>query len=142
MKKILLIASLLPLAGLLGFTVARSHFSDKVDVRTGQWPIFIERVYGQKGVNYLLQFRDQGSIRAVVMDTVVLATQRDLKYLDEALVSLKKGHSGDVASFDNFSVGRADKPGKVIWYTLKDNLGVTDFQQPEADIISKAANGW
>lgn len=141
-KKGVILIAMLPLAGLLGFRAANFHFSDTFEVRTGEWPIFLERFQDRKGVHYSLQYRDQGSLRGVVMDTIELADHQQLKYLDEALTALKKGHNGDVATFDTYSVGRADKKGQGVWYVLRDKYGLTDFQQPEADAISKAVRGW
>ena len=143
MKKILLFLSIFPLAGLLGFSAAHYYgYADSVDIRTGDWPIQMQRVYDRPGVTYTLQFRDQGSVRAVVMDTVLFSEQKQLRFLAEALVTLKKGRTGDVAEFDTYSIGRADKLGQGTWYVLRDKYGSTDFQQREADMISRTANSW
>jgi hypothetical protein len=64
-----------------------------------------------------------------------------LKYLGQALDVLKKGHNGDIANFSNYSIKRADKRYEGVWYILRDKWGLTDFQQPEADIMCKTIDG-
>jgi hypothetical protein len=137
MKRLILSALILPLVSLTGFDRGPSS-TESIDVRTGKWPIILEKA----GSSYSLQFRDQQVMNGEVLDTLVFEDRVQLQYFDKALVALKKGNNGDIAEFKTYSVKRADKKGKDVWYILRDKYGLTDFQQTEADIISKAIKSW
>ncbi|HLI92711.1 MAG TPA: hypothetical protein VKU83_03855 [Puia sp.] len=107
------------------------------DVRTGEWPIRLEKDIDDQGATYSLIFRDQQLETAVVMDTLVFQDLAKLRYFAQALEVLKKGHNGDIANFKNFTLKRADKRFDGVWYMLRIKYGLTDFQQPEADIMCK-----
>jgi hypothetical protein len=111
------------------------------DIRTGQWPINLERDIDRRDTSYSLIFRDQHYENGVVMDTLEFKNLGQLKYLGQALDVLKKGHNGDIANFSNYSIKRADKRFDGVWYILRDKWGLTDFQQPEADVLYKTING-
>ena len=112
------------------------------DVRTGAWPMNLERDIDRRDTSYSLIFRDQQVENGVVMDTLEFENLRQLKYLGQALDVLKKGHNGDIANFSNYSIKRADKRyDGGVWYILRDKFGLTDFQQPEADIMCKTIGG-
>jgi hypothetical protein len=116
--------------------------TDLADVRTGKWPMTLERDIDRRDTSYSLIFRDQQYETGVVMDTLSFENLRQLKYLGQALDVLKKGHNGDIANFSTYSVKRADKRyDGGVWYILRDKFGLTDFQQPEADIMCKTING-
>jgi hypothetical protein len=111
------------------------------DVRTGKWPMNLERDIDRRDTSYSLIFRDQHYEDGVVMDTLEFANLKQLKYMGQALDVLKKGQNGDIANFSNYSIKRADKRYEGgVWYILRDKYGVTDFQQPEADILCKTIN--
>jgi hypothetical protein len=80
-------------------------------------------------------------MNAEVLDTLEFANLEQLKYLDKALAVLKAGHNGDIAKFKDFTLRRADKKFEGIWYILQPKYGTTDFQQPEADILTKTIRG-
>ncbi|HXD77055.1 MAG TPA: hypothetical protein VN616_04565 [Puia sp.] len=112
------------------------------DVRTGEWPINLEKDIDRGNTSYSLIFRDQQVSGAVVMDTLVFDDLSKLRYFGQALDVLKKGHNGDIANFKDFTLKRADKRyDGGIWYMLRIKFGLTDFQQPEADIMCKTING-
>jgi hypothetical protein len=112
------------------------------DIRAGKWPMNLERDIDRRDTSYSLIFRDQQYETGVVMDTLAFDNLRQLKYLGQALDVLKKGHNGDIANFSNYSIKRADKRyDGGVWYILRDKFGLTDFQQPEADIMCKTING-
>ena len=115
--------------------------SNLADIRTGKWPINLERDIDRRDTSYSLIFRDQHYEDGVVMDTLGFENLRQLKYLGQALGVLKKGHNGDIANFSNYSIKRADKRYDGVWYILRDKWGLTDFQQPEADIMCKTIDG-
>lgn len=108
------------------------------DVRTGAWPINLEKDVDRGSTSYSLIFRDQQVMDAVVLDTLVFDNVNQLRYFGQALDALKKGHNGDIANFKDFTLKRADKRfDGGIWYMLRIKFGLTDFQQPEADIMCK-----
>ncbi|HMH20142.1 MAG TPA: hypothetical protein VK563_00130 [Puia sp.] len=121
-------------------TVSRGQIgaTSQVEIRSGVWPILLEKSNSIPGAAYSLQFRDMQVITGVVMDTLPFPDLGQLKYFGKALSALKTGNNGDIARFKEYSVSRADKKYEGVWYLLKYQWGTTDFQQPEADIIIKA----
>jgi hypothetical protein len=112
------------------------------DVRVGQWPMNLERDIDRRDTSYSLIFRNQQYLDVEVMDTLEFANLGQLRYFGQALNALKKGSNGDIANFSNYSVKRADNRFEGgVWYILRIKWGLTDFQQPEADIMCKTING-
>lgn len=112
------------------------------DVRTGDWPMNLERDIDRRDTSYSLIFRDQQYMNFVVMDTLEFESLGQLRYFSQALSVLKKGHDGDQANFSNYSIKRTDKKfDGGTWYMLKIKFGLADFQQPEADIMCKTITG-
>ena len=112
------------------------------DIRTGAWPMNLERDIDQRDTSYSLIFRDQQYLNFVVMDTLEFENVGQLRYFGQALNILKKGHDGDQANFSTYSIKRSDKRfDGGIWYMLKIKFGLADFQQPEADIMCKTITG-
>lgn len=117
------------------------------DVRSGKWPISLERDIDQQDNNqldtsYSLIFRDMQVEQGVVMDTLEFRDLGQLKYFGQALDVLKKGQNGDIANFSDFSIKRADNRIEGgVWYILRPKYGQTNFQQPEADIMCKTIKG-
>jgi len=141
MKKLIFCAFLLPSAGKSGFDKAHSSSENLVEVRSGAWPINLERNRERTGTSYSLIFRDQQTMNAEVLDTLVFADLDQLKYLEKALTVLKAGHNGDIAKFKDYTLKRADKKYDGVWYMLQPKYGTTDFQQTEADILTKTIRG-
>ena len=135
MKKLLLSAIFLPFAGGAGFGVDPST-TNLADVRTGKWPINLERWVERRDTSYVLIFRDQQVMNAEVLDTLPFANRGQLHYLDQALTSLKKASNGEIATFKDYSIKRADKKFEGIYYLLRYKEGAVEFRQPEADILS------
>lgn len=140
MKRLILSAAFLPFAGMAGFH--SSHFSSTnlVEVRSGEWPINLERDIDARDTSYALLFRDQQVMNGVVMDTLSFPNLKQLQYFGKALTALKAGSNGDIAKFKEYSIKRADKQYEGTWYILRvefNQFGLTDFQQPEADIMTK-----
>lgn len=136
MKKLILCALFLPLAaGKPGYNGAEPISTNLVDVRTGEWPMSLERTVDRRDTSYSLQFRDQQVITAVVLDTLPFPNLQQLKYLGKALSALKTGTNGDIARFKTYTITRADKKYDGIWFVLRDKWGLTDFRQTEADLM-------
>ena len=142
MKKLFLSVLFIPFAGTAGLqripSLSTTHLAE---VRSGQWPMDLERDVERRDTSYALIFRDQHVEEVVVMDTLAFSNLQQLKYLGQALTVLKGGHNGDIANFKDYSIKRADKKFDGVWYILRDKFGLTDFQQPEADIMCKTIKG-
>ena len=142
MKKLFLSVFFIPFAGTAGLqripSLSTTHLAE---VRSGEWPMDLERDVERRDTSYSLIFRDQHVEDVVVMDTLAFPNLQQLKYLERALTVLKSGHNGDIANFSNYSIKRADKKFDGVWYMLRDKYGLTDFQQPEADIMCKTIKG-
>lgn len=142
MKKLFLSVLFIPFAGTAGLqrtpSLSTTHLAE---VRSGKWPMDLERDVERRDTFYSLIFRDQQVEDWVVMDTLDFPNLQQLKYLGQALTVLKGGHNGDIANFKDYSIKRADKKFDGVWYILRDKYGLTDFQQPEADIMCKTIKG-
>ena len=75
-------------------------------------------------------------MNAEVMDTLPIANLQQLRFLDQALTSLKKASNGEIATFKDYSIKRTDKKFDGTSYLLRYQEGATEFRQPEADILS------
>jgi len=123
---------------LTAYSGVRKPTDQLVEIRSGTWPMNLERTIEARDTSYALLFRDQQVLNDVVMDTLPFVNLVQLKYLEQALSALKKGTNGDIAKFKDYSVKRADVKGQGTWYILRYQWGLTNFQQPEADIIIEA----
>jgi hypothetical protein len=141
MKRLLLCSFLLPLAGPAGSNNGDPSPTNLVEVRTGAWPMTLERTIDRRDTSYALEFRDQEVVNGVAMDTLPFPDLRQLKYFQKALSALKTGNNGDIAKFKDYSIKRADKQYDGAWYILRVKWGSTDFKQPEADIMIKTIKG-
>ncbi|MEO5681996.1 MAG: hypothetical protein ABIQ88_05100 [Chitinophagaceae bacterium] len=142
MKKIFLSLLIIPVAGIGRFNRMHLLPTDKpVEIRTGEWPLLLQRSIEQSDTTYSLQFRDVQVLSGVVMDTLAFTNTAQLKYFEKALTTLKTGHTGDIARFKDYSITRADKKYEGVWYILKIKWGLTDFKQAEADLMVKTIRG-
>ncbi len=140
MKKLLLGILLVPLAAMYKLPSSKAP---SVEVRSGAWPINLERTTDRPGVSYSLIFRDEQVMNANVLDTLDFPNIEQLRYFGKGLTALKVGTNGDIARFKDYSITRADKKfDGGIWFVLKDQFCSTSFQQPEADIIVKTIKQW
>jgi hypothetical protein len=147
MKRLLLSVLIFPVAGIAGLHRANSGDNaanpndNLVEIRSGEWPMNLERGVERRDTSYSLIFRDQQVEAAVVMDTLNFSNLTQLKYFGQALTVLKNGHNGDIATSKEYSLKRADKKFEGIWYILRIKFGITDFRQTEADLMSKTIKG-
>lgn len=137
MKELFLNIFLLPFLALAWIIGSLKSSTNLVEVRTGEWPINLERSIENRDTSYSLIFRDQQFSRGVLLDTLPFANLEQLKYFSKALTVLKTGNNGDIAKFKDYSVMRADKKYEGIWYILRIKWGLTSFQQPEADLMNR-----
>jgi hypothetical protein len=141
MKKLILLSFFIPIAGKAGFKNSKETYSTVVQVRSGEWPISLERLIKRNDTSYFLQFRDQQVTNTEVLDTLPFADRAQLKYFEQALTALKKGSNGDIANFKDYSIKRAEARTEGRWYILRYQWGMTNFQQPEADIMINTIKG-
>jgi len=134
MKKLLLSTLFLPFVG--GLTRVDPSTTSLAEVRSGKWPISLERWIERRDTSYVLLFRDQQVMNAEVIDTLPFENLKQLRYLDQALTSLKKAGNGEIATFKEYSIKRTDKKFDGTSYLLRYQEGATEFRQPEADILS------
>ena len=99
MKKLILSTLLLPFAGKTGI-IPSSPSTTTVEIRSGAWPMSLEKEVGRSGKSYSLIFRDQQVMDAEVLDTLPFPNVEQLKFFGKALTYLKTGHNGDIAQFN------------------------------------------
>ena len=116
------------------FTITNSSTTSLLELRQGTFPLELQRVIKESDTCYELEFRDQQYTTAVNMSTLKFGNLQQLRYFMQALAVLKKGNTGDIAKFKDYTVKRVDVKKDGIWYTLICGEGeVTNFQQSEAD---------
>jgi hypothetical protein len=134
MKKLLVLLLFIPFMGKAQFTIVNSSTTDLVELRTGTWPLELQRVIKESDTCYVLQFRDQQYTSSVNMATLRFGDLKQLKYFQKGLSALKTGSTGDIARFKDYTLKRQDVKKDGVWYILTCNDGtLTNFQQPEAD---------
>jgi hypothetical protein len=135
MKKIILFAFLaLPFLGKAQFTITNSSTTSLLEVREGVWPMELQRIIKETDTCYVLEFRDQQYRNVVNMSTLRFGNMLQLRYFMQGLAALKKGNTGDIAKFKDYTIKRIDVKNTGIWYTLSCGEGeLTNFQQSDAD---------
>ncbi len=116
------------------FTITNSSTTSLLELRQGTFPLELQRVIKETDTCYELEFRDQQYSSVVNMSTLRFGNLQQLRYFMQALAVLKKGNTGDIAKFKDYTVKRVDVKKDGVWYTLICGEGeVTNFQQLEAD---------
>jgi hypothetical protein len=142
MKKILLCALMFPCAAM--HTGPNHEFpssTNLVEVRSGTWPINMERDIEYRDTSYSLIFRNQEIMTDVVLDTLEFGNLTQLRYFEKALTALKSGGNGDIAKFKDYSIKRTDNKLQPTSYLLRLKWSSTEFKQPEADLMRKTVRG-
>ncbi len=93
MKKVYLSLLLIPFAGIGRFDNSALHSKKPVEIRSGDWPIILERSVDRFDTSYSIQFRDMQVMNASVMDTLAFPNTEQLKWFEKALTTLKAGHT-------------------------------------------------
>jgi hypothetical protein len=142
MKKCILIFLIIPFAGFTAFQLMDPSTSNLLEVRPDPWPINLQRIIDRRDTSYALEFRDQQVLSGTLLDTLPFANLQQLRYLEQGLTALKKGHNGDIATYDDYSIKRTEVIKKdSVWYILRGAGGLTNFQQPEADKLISFIRG-
>jgi hypothetical protein len=108
---------------------------DLLQVRLAPWQINMQRIIYFTDTCYALQFRDQSKMNSVNIKTMDLETLEQLKYFRDGLTTLKKGNTGDVAVFRNYSLKKVGTKKDNAWYILSYDDAVTNFQEAQANRI-------
>jgi hypothetical protein len=139
MKKFFLIFLILPFFAKAQFTITNTSTINLVELRSGTWPLNLQRIIKESDTCYMLQFRDQQYTNSVNMSNLRFKDLEQLKYFQKGLAVLKKGSTGDIAKFKDYSIKRVDLKRDGIWYLLTSVEGpLTNFQQSEADRLMAA----
>ena len=146
MKKLIVLTFLVPLFAKAQFTIVNTSTVSLMEPRGGNWPLDLQRIIRESDTSYVLAFRDQEESQSVNMETLKFGDVGQLKYFEQGLMALKKGNTGDIAKYKDYTLKRMDlkKPGEkgTVWYVITCNDGaMTNFQQPEADRMIAAIKG-
>jgi hypothetical protein len=138
MKKLLLLLFFVPFLSKAQFTLTNTSTISLVELRSGNWPIELQRAVKNNDTCYILSFRDQQVTDDVSMVTLRFGNLDQLRYFMKGLTALKTGTNGDQANYKDYSLKRMDMKKDIkkteIWYKVECNSGpVTNFQQSEAD---------
>ena len=134
MKKMLILSLfILPFISKAQFTITNSSTTSLLQVRDGTWPMELQRIIKETDTCYVLEFRDQEYSNVVNMSTLRFGNMQQVKYFMQGLAALRKGNTGDIAKFKDYTVKRIDVKGTGVWYTLSCGEGeLTNFQQSDA----------
>jgi hypothetical protein len=139
MKKLWILFLCLPLVTKAQFKIVNTSTINLVELRSGTWPINLQRVCKENDTAYQLLFRDQEFPNEVIMTNLRFHDMDQLKYFQRGLTALKNGTNGDEAKFKDYSIKRVDVKKEGTWYILDLGDGaLTNFQQPEADKLIAA----
>jgi hypothetical protein len=143
MKKLIILSLFAtPFLAKAQFTITNSSTTSLIELREGTFPLELQRVIKETDTCYELEFRDQQYTSGVNMSTLKFGNLQQLRYFMQALAVLKKGNTGDIAKFKDYTVKRVDVKKDGIWYTLICGEGeVTNFQQSEADKMVATIKG-
>ena len=129
------------------FTITNTSTITIADLRSGDWPLRLERIVKKNDTIYMLSFRDKQYPNVHNISTLKFGDLTQLRYLQQGLTYLMGADDGTEATYKAFSIKRTDDKAldsktkkKVVKYTLicKDDGDVTDIQQTEADALVKA----
>ncbi|HEY4108805.1 hypothetical protein [Puia sp.] len=140
MKKLLVLFFFVPFLSRAQFTISNSSTTSLVELRTGNWPLDLQRIIKNTDTCYVLQFRDQQVTDDVTMATLRFGNLEQLRYFQKGLAALRTGANGDIANYKTYTIKRmdmrkdADPKKNGIWYLVTSSDGpVTNIQQAEAD---------
>jgi len=144
MKKLIFLLLFLPFItkAKAQFTITNTSTITLAELRSGDWPLELQRIIKESDTLYLLSFRDKQYPNSLNMSTLQFGNLAQLKYFQKGLTALKNGSNGDEAKYKAFRIKRTDVKKNEIKYVLTTNDGdLTDLLQTEADILVKAIKG-
>ncbi|MBN9383262.1 MAG: hypothetical protein J0H74_21080 [Chitinophagaceae bacterium] len=150
MKKLVFLFAFLPFIvakARAQFTITNTSTITIADLRSGDWPLRLERIVKKNDTIYMLSFRDKQYPNAHNISTLKFGDLTQLRYLQQGLTYLMTADDGTEATYKSFSIKRTDDKAidtktkkKLVKYTLtcKEEGDVTDIQPGEADALVKA----
>jgi len=150
MKKLIFLFVLLPFVAVKAraqFTITNTSTITIADLRSGDWPLRLERIVKKNDTIYMLSFRDKQYPNTHNISTLKFGNLNQLRYLEQGLSYLMTADDGTEAAYKAFTIKRTDDKAvdtktkkKIVKFTLicKDEGDVTDIQQTEADALVKA----
>jgi hypothetical protein len=150
MKNLIFLLVLLPSVALKAkaqFTISNTSTITIAELRSGDWPLQLQRIVKHNDTMYLLTFRDKQYPNNHNVSTLKFGNLIQLRYLEQGLSYLMTADDGTEATYKGFSIKRTDDKSmdrktkkKVAKFTLvcTDEGDVTDIQQGEADALVKA----
>jgi hypothetical protein len=140
MKKLLFLSLfIIPFVTKAQFTIVNNSTTTLVELRTGEWPVELQKIIKQTDTSFALQFRDQQYPTAEITTTLVFRDLKQVRYLQQALSALKKSANGTETDFKDFSIKRNDVKKGDVRYTLICSKGETvAFVQMDADKLIAA----
>ena len=131
------------------FTITNTSTITIADLRSGDWPLQLQRIVKHNDTMYLLSFRDKQYPNSHNLSTLKFTSLTQLRYLEQGLTYLMGADDGTEANYKGFSIKRTDDKSmsanpkakkKAPKFTLvcAEEGNVTDIQQSEADNLVKA----
>jgi len=135
MKRLIVLLLVIPFFSKAQFTIVNNSTTSLVDLRTGTWPLSLQRIIKETDTVYALQFRDQGYTNDVITSMLRFSNVEQLRYFEKALSALKNGSTGDIAKFKDYTIKRLDVKKEGVYYIINCAAAgeTTNFQQGEAD---------
>ena len=127
------------------FTITNTSTITLADLRSGDWPLQLQRIVKKNDTMYLLTFRDKQYPNNHNISTVKFPNLTQLRYLQKGLSYLMTADDGTEATYKEFSIKRTDdrtkkKPVPKFTLVCSEDGDVTDIQVNEADALVKAIN--
>jgi len=150
MKKLIFLFIILPSIAVKAkaqFTITNTSTITIADLRSGDWPLRLERIVKKNDTIYMLSFRDKQYPNTHNISTLKFGDLTQLRYLEQGLSYLMTADDGTEATYKAFTIKRTNDKNidakakkKLAKFTLvcKDEGDVTDIQQGEADALVKA----
>jgi hypothetical protein len=150
MKKLIFLFVLLPFVVVKAkaqFTISNTSTITIAELRSGDWPLQLQRIVKHNDTMYLLTFRDKQYPNNHNVSTLKFGNLVQLRYLEQGLSYLMTADDGTEATYKGFSIKRTDDKSidrkvkkKLAKFTLvcTEEGDVTDIQQSEADALVKA----
>jgi len=148
MKKLIFLLLFLPMIltkAEAQFTITNTSTITLADLRSGDWPLQLQRVVKKNDTIYLLTFRDKQYPSNHNISQVKFPSLKQLRFLQQGLSYLMTADDGTEATYKEFSIKRTDDKSKkkpIPKYTLicSEDGDVTDIQQNEANALVNAIN--
>jgi len=148
MKKLIFLLLFLPMIltkAEAQFTITNTSTITLADLRTGDWPLQLQRIVKKNDTMYLLTFRDKQYPNNHNISQVKFANLTQLRFLEKGLTYLMTADDGTEATYKEFSIKRTDdktkiKPVPKFTLICSEDGDVTDIQKNEADALVRAIN--